>query len=181
MLGVQLCVRAGDEKALAIRGQLLLEIHYMQMRRAVAQARGEFEYDRALAKRAFLIHRRLESESDEDLRRNLAVSSPAYLSCCCLIAFAWAPAAKLIHTAVSLQQSLHSWLCVGLPCIHILVARNAGGQSCVWLRTAAGGVNEVFGILVVRCWSSGIEKVLQMLKQKCAGCRGMGRRCRCIA
>ncbi len=70
---VQLCVRAGDEKALAIRGQLLLEIHYMQMRRAVAQARSEVEYDRALAKRAYLIHKRLENESDEDLRRNLAV------------------------------------------------------------------------------------------------------------
>ncbi len=74
MCWLQLCVRAGDEKALAIRGQLLLEIHYMQMRRAVAQARGEFEYDRALAKRAYLIHKRLENESDEDLRRNLAVS-----------------------------------------------------------------------------------------------------------
>ncbi|CAL8470410.1 g9952 [Coccomyxa elongata] len=74
--GRKLCVRAGDEKALAIRGQLLLEIHYMQMRRAVAQARGEFEYDRALAKRAYLIHKRLENESDEDLRRNLAGDGP---------------------------------------------------------------------------------------------------------
>ncbi|KAK9916146.1 hypothetical protein WJX75_009305 [Coccomyxa subellipsoidea] len=74
--GRKLCVRAGDEKALAIRGQLLLEIHYMQMRRAVAQARGEIEYDRALAKRAYLIHRRLETESDEDLRRNLAGDGP---------------------------------------------------------------------------------------------------------
>lgn len=79
MCRVQLCVRAGDEKALAIRGQLLLEIHYMQMRRAVAQARGEMEYDRALAKRAYLIHKRLENESDEDLRRNLAVSHPHHL------------------------------------------------------------------------------------------------------
>ena len=137
----QLCVRAGDEKALAIRWQLLLEIHYMQarwqfqvrhavqiplvshmsfglafhdvwctqMRRAVAQARGEIEYDRALAKRAYLIHRRLETESDEDLRRNLAV--------------------RLLHLFLCADVSISSTCLLSIPHKHLTLCLPADHAS----------------------------------------------------
>ena len=56
---VQIAVR-GDDRALAIRGQLLLELHYLEIRRQSAERHGLHDVVRGCIKRAYLIRKLLD-------------------------------------------------------------------------------------------------------------------------
>ena len=56
---VQIAVR-GDDRALAIRGQLLLELHYLHIRRQSAERHGCHDVVRGCIKRAYLIRKLLD-------------------------------------------------------------------------------------------------------------------------
>ena len=56
---VQIAVR-GDDRALAIRGQLLLELHYLAIRRQSAERHGLQDVIRGCIKRAYLIRKLLD-------------------------------------------------------------------------------------------------------------------------
>ena len=56
---VQIAVR-GDDRALAIRGQLLLELHYLEIRRQSAVKHGLHDVERGCVKRAYLIRKLLD-------------------------------------------------------------------------------------------------------------------------
>ena len=56
---VQIAVR-GDDRALAIRGQLLLELHYLEIRRQSAIKHGLHDVERGCVKRAYLIRKLLD-------------------------------------------------------------------------------------------------------------------------
>ena len=56
---MQIAVR-GDDRALAIRGQLLLELHYLDIRRQSAERHGLHDVVRGCIKRAYLIRKLLD-------------------------------------------------------------------------------------------------------------------------
>ena len=56
---MQIAVR-GDDRALAIRGQLLLELHYLDIRRQSAVRHGLPDVERGCIKRAYLIRKLLD-------------------------------------------------------------------------------------------------------------------------
>lgn len=56
---MQIAVR-GDDRALAIRGQLLLELHYLDIRRQSAERHNLPDVVRGCIKRAYLIHKLLD-------------------------------------------------------------------------------------------------------------------------
>ena len=56
---MQIAVR-GDDRALAIRGQLLLELHYLDIRRQSAERHGLQDIIRGCIKRAYLIRKLLD-------------------------------------------------------------------------------------------------------------------------
>lgn len=58
-LGTQIAVR-GDDRALAIRGQLLLELHYLDIRWTSAAGHGLPDVERGCIKRAYLIRKLLD-------------------------------------------------------------------------------------------------------------------------
>jgi hypothetical protein len=56
---MQIAVR-GDDRALAIRGQLLLELHYLEIRRQSAVKHDLHDVERGCIKRAYLIRKLLD-------------------------------------------------------------------------------------------------------------------------
>lgn len=71
-------MRVGDEKALAVRGQLLLELHYIGLRRS-AIGKNKPRVDKALIRRAYLICSLLEESTDEELKRQFVVCTESCL------------------------------------------------------------------------------------------------------
>jgi hypothetical protein len=65
-------VRYGDEKAFAVRGQLLLELRYVRLRRGGTHSNPLF--DKALVRRGHLLCKLLNETLDDELKRRFMVS-----------------------------------------------------------------------------------------------------------